>query len=110
MTRIKYATVCYMPSDEKVMVVRGKKTGTVGRQIAATDDNDLFGGTLHAERVVTLPDTMTPTEFREFMTSFDGSGDGERSLATAIDEVAAEKDIEHDPLTAGDTDTEANDG
>jgi len=59
MTRIKYATVAVARKSNSIIVVRGKKTGRIGFQ--SPDEDGGYDDPVDSERVVELPETMTPT-------------------------------------------------
>lgn len=94
MTRIKYATVARSRGTNSLMVLRGKKTGQCGF-LPPDDDDDksIFGDPLYSERVVELPETMTPSEYDDYMEGL-SEDDLDTPLAQAVEEVADEYDID----------------
>jgi len=88
MTRIKYATVARARESNTLMLLRGKKTGKVGYRPLEGDEGDLFQDPLYSERVVELPERMSPTEYREWVDNLDGDSDAE--VVEAIRDVADE--------------------
>lgn len=91
MTIIKYATVCFARSSEKVVVARGKESGQVGFRQPEDDDTSIFEDPLYAEEVVELPEPMTPTEYDEYLTDGEEMPD---TIREAVERVREEKGVE----------------
>lgn len=67
MTRIKYATISRVPEEERIIIQRGKKEQTING-LRKLEDGDGFDElTFEPEEVVELPETMSPTEYDEYM-------------------------------------------
>jgi len=91
MTVIKYATVCFARSSERVVVARGKKSGQVGFLPPEDGDGSIFADPLYAEEVVELPEPMTPTEYDEYLKDGEEMPDKIREV---VERVREEKGVE----------------
>jgi hypothetical protein len=94
MTQIKYATIAHGQGTDQLIICREKKTGQVG-YLPANDADNPIGIPLHSEVVVELPETLTPTEFDEYVDDKLGQQVGE-PITAAMLEVAEEKGIEYE--------------
>jgi hypothetical protein len=92
MTRIKYATIGRARASDSITIFRGKKTGRIGFLPSDDEDESLFGDAVYAEEVVELPETMTPSEYSEYME--ENYPEDAPELAQAVIEVAEEHDID----------------
>jgi hypothetical protein len=93
MTRIKYATIGHTRATDNLSIIRGKKTGKIG--YAPTDDEDsIFGNPIFSEQVVELPETMTPTEYSDYVDETVGQ-DADCPITRAMIEVAKKKGVDY---------------
>lgn len=91
MTIIKYATVAHARTSDGIVLARGKKTGQIGYK-PPEDGDDLFHDPVYSEKVVELPDRMTPSEYEEYVEETVGHEEDD-PVTQAIHEVAEEKGI-----------------
>jgi len=93
MTRIKYATVLHIRGTDRLLLGRGKETGRTGW--VPDDESDTpFGKPIYAERVVELPETMTPTEYDTWIEEEFSDPEVADPASEAMTEVADEKGID----------------
>ena len=91
MTIIKYATVARARTTNRLLLLRGKKTGRCGYRPPDSDENlGTFDDPLDSERVVELPEPMSPSEYRDWVKRLDA--DSENAVAEAFRAVADEYD------------------
>ena len=64
MTLVKYATIGHARNSDSLILIRGKKTGQVGFR---PDEDTIFGDPIYSERVVQLPEQMSPTDYEEYV-------------------------------------------
>lgn len=92
MTIIKYATVGFSRTSEKISIHRGNHHAKIGFRPSEGDDLGIFDDPIFAEKVVELPESMTPTEYDEYMEEGEVGSGG--PITDAILEVAEEKGVD----------------
>lgn len=110
MTIIKYATIGFSRLTETLSVFRGKKTGKIGHRPPKDEDHGHFDDPIYCERVVELPESMTPTEYDEYINENYGVP-ADDPITKAVLDVAEEKgvDLDVDDQDDGDDDTDEQD-
>lgn len=88
MTWIKYVTIA-VSKDDRVLVMRGKKTGEIG-YLPVDDDEDPFSNPIHAHEHVELPEMLTPTEYDEWLENVFRPDDVDDPVSKAVDRVTRE--------------------
>lgn len=94
MTIIKYATIGHARTSDTLVVRRGKESGLIAYRPPEDEDATVFSDPIYAERVVELPEPMTPTEYDEYLETALLELDGDEPISTAYLEVASERGIE----------------
>lgn len=67
MTRIKYVTLTRVPEEQRAIIQRGKKEQTINGLRKREDDDGYDQLTFEPEEIVELPETMSPSEYDEYM-------------------------------------------